>query len=83
MKLMLKTLFFNENSIYNNSSIIANHQNIIPMAYRAIFHQKFIFVKLMLVLQSNRIINFTNSEVEPLCVKVGEAQDSPTNPKFS
>jgi hypothetical protein len=33
MKLMREILFFNENSIYNNISIITHHQNIILMAY--------------------------------------------------
>jgi hypothetical protein len=42
MKLMLKTLFFNENRIYNNTSIITNHQNII-------LHKDLIFVKLKLI----------------------------------
>jgi hypothetical protein len=64
---MLKTLFFNENRIYNNTSIITNHQNIIP-------HQNLIFVKLKLVSQPNRIINFTNSDIRLLCGKVSEAE---------
>jgi hypothetical protein len=36
MKLMLKTLLLNKNNIYNITSIIINHQNIIPMTYKVI-----------------------------------------------
>jgi hypothetical protein len=71
MKLMLKTLFFNENSIYNNTSIIKNYQNIISRVYGAISTKILFFVKLKLVLQPNRTIN---SKVEMSCDEVGEAE---------
>jgi hypothetical protein len=74
MKLMLKTLFFNENSIYNNTSIIKNHQNIISRVYGAIPTKILFFVKLKLVLQPNRTINFIKSEVEMSYDEVDEAE---------
>jgi hypothetical protein len=42
--------------------------------HKGYFHQNIIFLKLKLIYQSNRIINFTNSEAELFCGKVGDAK---------